>query len=146
MSKLVNHLGEPIKSEIDESKLPTAEQILQDPITKKFVFLNSDAYPDQTCIGLTEDTDYHGVIYKYGEVTIPDEKKLLDNEHLQLKFKYDILENNGIPKENFGDDFFKLIGDILYHIIIAQSEVGYDNNTDDRTNNIKQSSIQWGIL
>ena len=141
MSKLVNHLGEPIKNEIDESKLPTAEQILQDPITKKFVFLNSDAYPDQTCIGLTEDTDYHGVIYKYGEVTIPDEKKLLDNEHLQLKFKYDILENNGIPKENFGDDFFKLIGDILYHIIIAQSEVGYDN-TDDRTNNIKQSSIQ----
>ena len=141
MSKLVNHLGEPIKSEIDESKLPTAEQILQDPITKKFVFLNSDAYPDQTCIGLTEDTDYHGVIYKYGEVTIPDEKKLIDNEHLQLKFKYDILENNGIPKENFGDDFFKLIGDILYHIIIAQSEVGYDN-TDDRTNNTKQSSIQ----
>ena len=141
MSKLVNHLGEPIKSEIDESKLPTAEQILQDPITKKFVFLNSDAYPDQTCIGLTEDTDYHGVIYKYGEVTIPDEKKLLDNEHLQLKFKYDILENNGIPKEKFGDDFFKLIGDILYHIIIAQSEVGYDN-TDNRTNNIKQPSIQ----
>ena len=141
MSKLVNHLGEPIKNEIDESKLPTAEQILQDPITKKFVFLNSDAYPDQTCIGLTEDTDYHGVIYKYGEVTIPDEKKLLDNEHLQLKFKYDILENNGIPKENFGDDFFKLIGDILYHIIIAQSEVGYDN-TDDRTNNTQQSSIQ----
>ena len=142
MSKLVNHLGEPIRSEVDESKLPTAEQIMQDPITKKFVFLNSDTYPDQTCIGLTEDTDYHGVIYKYGEVTIPDEKKLLDNEHLQLKFKYDILENNGIPKENFGDDFFKLIGDILYHIIIAQSEVGYDNNTDDRTNNIKQSSIQ----
>lgn len=141
MSKLVNHLGEPIKSEIDESKLPTAEQILQDPITKKFVFLNSDAYPDQTCIGLTGETDYHGVIYKYGEVTIPDEKKLLDNEHLQLKFKYDILENNGIPKENFGDDFFKLIGDILYHIIIAQSEVGYDN-TDNRTNNIKQPSIQ----
>ena len=141
MSKLVNHLGEPIRNEIDESKLPTAEQILQDPITKKFVFLNSDAYPDQTCIGLTEDTDYHGVIYKYGEVTIPDESKLNENEHLNLKFKYDILENNGIPKEKFGDDFFKLIGDILYHIIIAQSEVGYDN-TDNRTNNIKQPSIQ----
>ena len=139
MSKLVNHLGEPIKSEIDESKLPTAEQILQDPITKKFVFLNSDAYPDQTCIGLTEDTDYHGVIYKYGEVTIPDEKKLLDNEHLQLKFKYDILENNGIPKEKFGDDFFKLIGDILYHIIITQSE---DNTSEpiNRTNNAEQLS------
>ena len=141
MSKLLNHLGEPIEKIVDESKLPTTDQILQDPITKKFVFLNSDAYPDQTCIGLTDETDYHGVIYKYGEVAIPDENKLLDNEHLQLKFKYDILENNGIPKENFGDDFFKLIGDILYHIIIAQSEVGYDN-TDDRTNNTKQSSIQ----
>jgi len=140
MSKLVNHLGEPIKSEVDESKLPTAEQIMQDPITKKFVFLNSDAYPDQTCIGLTDETDYHGVIYKYGQVTIPDENKLLDNEHLQLQFKYDILENNGIPKENFGDDFFKLLGDILYHIIIAQSEVGYDTN--DRTNNAEQSGIQ----
>ena len=142
MSKLLNHLGEPIEKIVNESELPTTDQILQDPITKKFVFLNSETYPDQTCIGLTDETDYHGVIYKYGQVTIPDENKLLDNEHLQLQFKYDILENNGIPKENFGDDFFKLIGDILYHIIIAQSEVGYDNNTDDRTNNIKQSSIQ----
>ena len=144
MSKLLNHLGEPIEKIVNESELPTTDQILQDPITKKFVFLNSDVYPDQTCIGLTEETDYHGVIYKYGQVTIPDENKLLDNEHLQLKFKYDILENNGIPKENFGDEFFKLIGDILYHIIIAQSEVGYDTN--DRTNNAEQSGIQWGIL
>ena len=141
MSKLVNHLGETIKSEIDESKLPTTEQILQDPITKKFVFLNSDAYPDQTCIGLTEETDYHGVVYRYGEVSIPDEAALNENNHLNLKFKYDILENNGIPKEKFNEDFFKLIGDILYHIIIAQSEVGYDN-TDNRTNNTEQSSIQ----
>ena len=141
MSKLVNHLGETIKSEIDESKLPTTEQILQDPITKKFVFLNSDAYPEQTCIGLTEETDYHGVVYRYGQVSIPDEAALNENNHLNLKFKYDILENNGIPKENFNEDFFKLIGDILYHIIIAQSEVGYDN-TNDRTNNAEQSSIQ----
>jgi len=140
MSKLLNHLGEPIEKIVDESKLPTTDQILQDPITKKFVFLNSETYPDQTCIGLTDETDYHGVIYKYGEVAIPDENKLLDNEHLQLQFKYDILENNGIPKENFGDDFFKLLGDILYHIIIAQSEVGYDTN--DRTNNAEQSGIQ----
>ena len=141
MSKLVNHLGEPIKNEIDESKLPTAEQILQDPITKKFVFLNSDAYPDQTCIGLTSETDYHGVVYRYGQVSIPDEAALNENNHLNLKFKYDILENNGIPKEKFNEEFFKLIGDILYHIIITQSEVGYDN-TDDRTNNTKQPSIQ----
>ena len=140
MSKLLNHLGEPIENKVDESQLPTQQQILADPITKKFVFLNSETHPDQTCIGLTGETNYHGVIYKYGEVTVPDETKLNESNHLNLKFKYDILENNGIPKEKFGDDFFKLLGDILYHIIIAQSEVGYDN-TDDRTNNAEQSGI-----
>ena len=134
MSKLLNHLGEPIEKIVNESELPTTDQILQDPITKKFVFLNSETYPDQTCIGLTDETDYHGVIYKYGQVTIPDENKLLDNEHLQLQFKYDILENNGIPKENFGDNFMKLIGDVLLHIIIAQSEDG-TLEPINRTNN-----------
>ena len=73
MSNLVNHLGEPIGKTIDESTLPTREQILADPITKKFVFLNSDAYPNQTCIGLTSETDFHGVVYKYGKVTLPEE-------------------------------------------------------------------------
>tara|TARA_R110000851_G_scaffold103780_1_gene221034 strand:+ start:107 stop:517 length:411 start_codon:yes stop_codon:yes gene_type:complete len=134
MSKLLNSQGEPIKKEVDESKLPTVDQILKDPITKKFLFLESVDYPDQTCIGLTEETDYHGVVYKYGEVTIPDEKTLEANDHLRLKFKYDILDNNGIPRENFGDEFFKLIGDILYHIIITQSEHNSEH-PNDRTNN-----------
>ena len=134
MSKLLNSQGEPIKKEVDESKLPTVDQILKDPITKKFLFLESVDYPDQTCIGLTEDTDYHGVIYKYGEVTLPDEKTLEANDHLRLKFKYDILDNNGIPREKFGDEFFKLIGDILYHIIITQSEHNSEH-PNDRTNN-----------
>ena len=121
------------------SDLPTLEQILKDPITKKFVFLNSKEFPNQTCIGLTEKTDYAGVIYKYGEVTLPDESKLDANKHLNLKFKYDILENNGIPREKFGDEFFKLIGDILYHIIITQAE---DSTSEpiNRTNNAEQPS------
>ena len=126
MSNLVNHLGEPIGKTIDESTLPTREQILADPITKKFVFLNSDAHPNQTCIGLTSETDFHGVVYKYGKVTLPEE--IVDGEvekkGLPFKFEYDIIENNGIPKENFGDNFMKLIGDVLLHIIIAQSEDG----------------------
>ena len=134
MSKLLNSQGEPIKKEVDESKLPTVDQILKDPITKKFLFLESVDHPDQTCIGLTEATDYHGVVYKYGEVTIPDEKTLDENQHLRLKFKYDILDNNGIPREKFGDEFFKLIGDILYHIIITQSEHNSEH-PNDRTNN-----------
>ena len=128
MSNLVNHLGEPIGKTVDESKLPTTEQILNDPITKKFVFLNSEAYPNQTCIGLTSETDFHGVVYKYGKVTLPQEvmseEELEKKSDLPFKFEYDIIENNGIPRENFGDNFMKLIGDVLLHIIIAQSEDG----------------------
>tara|TARA_R110000772_G_scaffold191461_1_gene302415 strand:+ start:120 stop:545 length:426 start_codon:yes stop_codon:yes gene_type:complete len=141
MSKLLNSKGQPIKKKVDLSQLPTTEQILKDPITKKFVFLESKDHPDQTCIGLTDETDYHGVVYKYGQVTIPDETQLEDNQHLRLKFKYDILDNNGIPKEKFGDAFFKLIGDILYHIIITQSEQNSEH-PDNRTHNPEQSSIQ----
>ena len=117
------------------SNLPSMEQILKDPITKKFVFLNSKEFPNQTCIGLTEKTDYAGVIYKYGEVTLPDESKLDENKHLNLKFKYDILESNGVNKTKLkSKDFHKLVGDILYHVIIAQSEDGSiepDNREDD---------------
>jgi hypothetical protein len=128
MSKLLNHLGETIDNTVDESKLPTKEQILRDPITKKFVFLTSDAHPDQTCIGLTSETDFHGVVYKYGQVTFPEEimnqEEMKKKNDLPFRFKYDIIESNGIPKENFGDNFKKLIGDVLLHIIIAQSEDG----------------------
>ena len=128
MSKLLNHLGETIDNTVDESKLPSTQSILNDPITKKFVFLNSDAHPDQTCIGLTSETDFHGVVYKYGAVTFPEEimseSEMKGKKDLPFTFKYDIIENNGIPKENFGDDFFKLIENILLHIIIAQSEDG----------------------
>ena len=128
MSKLLNHLGEAIDNTVDESKLPTREQILRDPITKKFVFLNSDAHPNQTCIGLTSETDFHGVVYKYGQVTFPEEimnqEEMKKKNDLPFRFKYDIIESNGIPKENFGDNFKKLIGDVLLHIIIAQSEDG----------------------
>jgi|TARA_B110000240_G_C13272452_1_gene356487 hypothetical protein len=136
MSNLVNHLGEPIGKTVDESKLPTTEQILNDPITKKFVFLNSDAHPNQTCIGLTSETDFHGVIYKYGKVTLPEEiiEGEVEKKGLPFKFEYDIIENNGIPKEKFGDDFMKLIGDVLLHIIIAQSEDG-TLEPINRTNN-----------
>ena len=100
--------------------LPNKEQLLKDPIRKKFVFLTSDKHP-QTCIGLTDKTDFHGVVYKYGKVTIPDETKLNSENKLNLKFEYDILENNGIPREKFGYDFFILIGDILYKIILVQT-------------------------
>ena len=135
MSKLLNSQGIPIERKVDQSALPTMEQILKDPITEKFVFLQSENIPEQTCIGLTEKTEYYGVVYKYGKVTLPDESALAANKHLNLKFDYDILDTNGISKEILeGKEFHKLIGDILYHVIIAQAEDGSiepDNRTDD---------------
>ena len=124
------------------NNLPTMEQILKDPITKKFVFLNSKEFPNQTCIGLTENTDYAGLIYKYGEVTLPDESKLDANKHLNLKFKYDILETNGISKTKLETkEFNKLIGDILYDVIIAQSGDG-SIESDNRKNYPQKLNLQ----
>ena len=135
MSKLLNSQGIPIERKVDQSALPTMEQILKDPITEKFVFLQSENIPEQTCIGLTEKTEYYGVVYKYGKVTLPDESTLSANKHLNVKFDYDILDTNGVSKEILeGKDFHKLIGDILYHVIIAQAEDGSiepDNRADD---------------
>ena len=125
MSKLLNQFGEPIES--TPKPLPTTEQILKDPITNKFVFLNSEAYPEQTCIGLTTETDYSGTIYKYGKVSLPEElasEEEIEKSGLPFKFEYDILETNGNSKEKYDDKFEKLVGDILLHIIIAQSEDG----------------------
>ena len=135
MSKLLNSQGIPIEKKIIPTELPTKAQILKDPITEKFVFLESENIPNQTCIGLTEKTKYNGVVYKYGKVTLPDESALSANEHLNLKFDYDILDTNGISKEILeGKEFHKLIGDILYHVIIAQSEDG-NIESNDRTDN-----------
>jgi len=123
-------------------QLPSKEQLLNDPIREKFVFLTSEKHP-QTCIGLTDKTDFHGVVYKYGKVTLPDETKINSQNKLNLKFEYDILENNGIPKEKFDDDFFKLIGDILYHVIVVQTpDTEEMNESDNRENNTIESSIQ----
>ena len=134
MSKLLNSKGIPIEKS-KPTKLPSREAILKDPITEKFVFLESKDIKNQTCIGLSEKTDYAGVVYKYGKVTLPDESSLSADQHLNLKFDYDILDTNGISKEILeGKEFHKLIGDILYHVIIAQAEDGSiepDHRTDD---------------
>jgi len=82
-------------------------------------------------IGLTDKAGkYEGVVYRYGEV------KIIENEEkteASLQFDWDMLDSNGLPKEMIGDDFFKLIGDILQDIIAEQldkEELQYVN-TDD---------------
>ena len=86
---------------------------------KTFSYIQSDKYPDQTCIGINEGK-FAGVVYKYGTVT-PIEK----DGGLTMQFEFDIVENNAIPREQFGDEFFTLIGDILMEVIDEKY------NTDD---------------
>ena len=46
------------------------------------------------------------------------------------------------PKEKFDDDFFKLIGDILYHVIVVQTpDTEEMNESDNRENDTIESSV-----
>ena len=47
---------------------------------------------------------------------------------LRLQFEWEILDSNGLGKEHFKDDFFNLIGDILYDIMDEQLNDGRTNN------------------
>jgi len=78
---------------------------------------------------MIKDGKFKDVIYNYGKVSIPEEDNLNEDGTLPFRFEYTILDNVGIPRENFGEDFFTLIGDILVDIIDEQSEE--DDVTDD---------------
>ena len=78
---------------------------------------------------MIKDGKFKDVIYNYGKVSIPEEDNLNKDGTLPFRFEYTIIDNVGIPRENFGEDFFTFIGDILVDIIDEQSEE--DNVTDD---------------
>ena len=71
---------------------------------------------------MIKDGKFKDVIYNYGKVSIPEEDNLNEDGTLPFSFEYTIIDNVGIPRENFGEDFFILIGDILVDIIHEQSE------------------------
>ena len=66
---------------------------------------------------------FDGVIYNYGKVSV-SEKENQDGT-LPFKFDYSIIDNIGISREDFGEEFFILIGDILVDII--NDQLGRDN-------------------
>ena len=71
---------------------------------------------------MIKDGKFKDVIYNYGKVFIPKEDNLNEDGNLPFRFEYTIIDNVGIPRDNFGEDFFTLIGDILVDIIHEQSE------------------------
>ena len=71
---------------------------------------------------MIKDGKFKDVIYNYGKVSIPEEDNLNEDGTLPFRFEYTILDNVGIPREEFGEEFFILIGDILVEIIDEQLE------------------------
>ena len=69
---------------------------------------------------------FDGVIYNYGKVSVP--KKENDDGTLPFRFEYNIIDNVGISREDFGEEFFILLGDILVDIIddqLKENKLGY---------------------
>ena len=71
---------------------------------------------------MIKDGKFKDVIYNYGKVSIPKEDNLNEDGTLPFRFEYTIVDNVGIPREEFNEEFFTFIGDILVDIIKEQSE------------------------
>ena len=84
-------------------------------IKDSYVFVESKSQ-DQTCIGI-KGGKFAGVIYKYGKVSLGEET---EDGQMPFKFEFDIVDNNSVPREQFGNDWTDLIGDILVDIIEEQ--------------------------
>ena len=97
-------------------------------IKDQYVFI-TNKNEDMQCIGIKKGK-YHGVVYKYGKVTLGEEN---NDGNLPFRFEYDILDNNLIPREEFNEEFFRLIGDILVDIIDTQKDlnIGYTDNREN---------------
>jgi hypothetical protein len=72
---------------------------------------------------------FEGVVYQYGKVVLPVEQEMNGKGDLPFKFEYTILDNANMNREEFGDEFFTLIGDILVNIIDEQIQ---ENNLEYR--------------
>ena len=71
---------------------------------------------------MIKDGKFKDVIYNYGKVSIPEEDNLNEDGTLPFRFEYTIIDNVGIPREKFDEEFFTFIGDILVDIISDQSK------------------------
>ena len=69
---------------------------------------------EQTSI-LIKSGRFENVIYNYGRVSIPQEEN--EDGTMPFSFEYNILDNASIPREEFDEEFFTILGDILVDII-----------------------------
>ena len=93
-------------------------------IKSKYMFISQ--VEDEWASVCIKGGKFDGVIYNYGKVSVP--KKENDNGTLPFRFEYNIIDNVGISREDFGEEFFVLIGDILVDIIddqLKENKLGY---------------------
>ena len=86
------------------------------PDTWEYVSREDDA---QASVLLRGDPQFSGVIYSYGRISVPEPTS---DGFAELSFDYNIEDNNNIPRDEFGEEFFTLIGDILVDIIDQKLE------------------------
>lgn len=96
---------------------------MRENIREYYTYVTNNAEETQ-CIGLTPKAGtFQGVVYKYGKVAIPEE--INGKSDLNLRFDYDIVDNNSLPPEWLkAEEFHTLIGDILVDILDQQLEKG----------------------
>ena len=87
-----------------------------DPETWEYVSREGDA---QASVLLRGSHKFSGVIYSYGRINVPEPTS---DGFAQLSFDYNIEDNNNIPRDEFNEEFFTLIGDILVDIIDRKLE------------------------
>ena len=93
-------------------------------IKSKYMFVSQ--VEDEWASVCIKGGKFDGVIYNYGKVSVP--KKENDDGTLPFRFEYNIIDNVGISREDFGEEFFILIGDILVDIIddqLKENKLGY---------------------
>ena len=99
-----------------------------DPETWAYVTREGDS---QASVILRGNHKFSGVIYSYGRISVPEPTP---EGMAQLSFDYNIEDNNNIPRDEFDEEFFTLIGDILVDIIDQRMEeetLIYRGGTDE---------------
>ena len=96
----------------------------------KYTFVAKE-HDDLASICITDNGKYHGVVYKYGVVSVAEKEN--EDGTLPFKFEYDIVDNYNIPREEFDGEFFRLIGDILVHIVENQESEDIDDEEEEDT-------------
>ena len=86
-------------------------------IKEKYTFVSKDG--DNWANICIRDGKFKDVIYNYGKVSIND-KEENDDGSLPFRFEYTIIDNASLQREEFGEEFFMMIGDILVDIIDDQ--------------------------